>query len=147
MSQLSREDFIELGVSVPADALIEWAARQLAATKGKETRLQARGVNGAYLTGLLDLLSKIKKHQRDLGDSDDSPPEAVDLAQRIREEAVEYWREAKQIAKVGFGSSPDVLAKFRTGVQTGLLIANLTRELESVVGLLREHSSQLAGLG
>jgi hypothetical protein len=97
--------------------------------------------------GLKDLTATIENRQRELGDPHESPPEAVNLAQRVREEAVEYWREAKQIAELEFGADPDLLAKFRTGVQTGLLIANLTRELESMVGLLREHSSRLAGIG
>ena len=42
MSQLSREDFIELGVSAPTNSLTDWAAKQLDATKGREARLQYR---------------------------------------------------------------------------------------------------------
>ncbi len=147
MSPLTREDFIELGVSVPTSSLVEWANRQLAATKGRETRLQSRGVNSAYLTGVRDLVATIGTHQKELGSAAEPAPQAVALAQRIREEAIGFWRESKQIAKVAFGTSPDLLAKFRTGVQTGLLVANLIRELESIVGLLREHSKEVAGLG
>jgi hypothetical protein len=147
MNQLSREDFIELGVSIPMGSLIGWASGQLAATKGRETRLQARGVNAAYLTGVKDLVGILENRQKELGGSPESPLPSVALAQRIREEAVEYWREAKQMAVVQFGTSPDLLAKFRPGVRTGHLIANLTKELESIVGLFREHSTQLAPLG
>ena len=145
MSQLSREEFIELGVSIPMAPLVEWASRQLAATKGRETRLESRGVNAAYLTGVRDLLATIEKRRREGGE--ESPAPVAALARRIREEATEYRREAAQMAMVAFGTSPDLLAKFRTGVRTGLLIANLARELEIIVGLFREHSSQLAGLG
>ena len=147
MSQLSREDFIELGVSAPTNSLTDWAARQLDATKGREARLQSRGLDTAYLTGVRDLIGIVEKREKDRGNPQESPSQSVALAQRIREEALGYWREAKEIAKVAFGTSPDLLAKFRTGVQTGGLIAPLTRELETMLGLLREHSSQLAGLG
>jgi hypothetical protein len=145
MSQLSREEFIELGVSVPVDTLVEWTGRQLAATKGREARLESRGVTAAYLTGVKDLVAIIEKRRPELVDAKESP--VVALSQRIREEAVGYWREAKQIAKVQFATSPDLFAKFRTGVQTGLLIENLARELESIVALFREYAPQLVGLG
>jgi hypothetical protein len=147
MSQLSREDFIELGVSIPTNSLIAWATKQLGAAKGREARLQRRGLEPASLTGLGDLISIVEKGERERGNSQASPSQSVALAQRIHEEALAYWREAKEIAKVGFGTSPDLLAKFRTGVQTGRLIANLARELEIILDLLRQHSSQLAGLG
>jgi len=147
MSRLSRDEFIELGASLPATALVEWASGQLAATKGREPRLQTRGVNGATLAAIQDLAAMVEKRGRELGQPQELPPQAVARAQRIREEALAFWREAKRIATVEFGTQPDLLAKFRTGVQTGLLIANLTRELESVLSLLREHSARLAGLG
>jgi hypothetical protein len=75
------------------------------------------------------------------------PPAEVVDAQRIREEAFAYWQEAKQIVKVEFGSNPDMLVKFRLGVRTGRLIANLTRELDCIVSLLGTHSAQLGWLG
>ncbi len=147
MSRLTRDEFIELGASLPASTLVDWASGQLAATKGRETRLQTRGVNAATLAAIQDLTVTVEKRGKELGQPQELPPQAVALAQRIREEAMAFWREAKQIAKVEFGTQPDLLAKFRTGVQTGLLIANLTKELESVLALLREHAAQLAGLG
>jgi len=147
MSSLSREEFIELGASIPADTLVEWASGQLAATKGKESRLLTRGVNAATLAAILDLTAIVEKRRKELGESQEFPPQAVALAQRIREEAVEYWREAKLLAKVEYGTQPDLLAQFRTGVQTGLLLGTLTQELETMIALLREHAPQLAGLG
>jgi hypothetical protein len=101
----------------------------------------------AGLETIRDLRAMVDKRSKESEETSSLPPQAVALAQRIREEALAYWREAKLLAKVGFGTQPDLLAKFRTGVQTGLLIANLTKELESTVALLREHSAQLSGLG
>jgi hypothetical protein len=147
MNPLSHEEFIELGVSIPSDTLVQWASGQLAATKGKETRLEARGMNEVNLGAIRDLAALVERRGKELGETQDLPPEAVARAQRLREEALGYWREAKLIAKVEFGTRPDLLSKFRTGVQTGLLLANLTKEMESVVALLREHAAQLAGLG
>ena len=147
MSHLTREDFIELGVSIPTDSLTKWASGQLKATKGRETRLQTRGMSAAYLSGVKDLVAVIEKREQELGKTQELPPEAVALAQRIREEALNYWREGKQIANVGFGTQPELLAKFRTGVRTGMLITTLIRELEITGALLREHSSPLAALG
>lgn len=144
MTQLSREEFVELGISTPTEAVIEWTTRQLAAAKGKEALLQSRGVNAAYLTGVQDLLAGVQKRRQQ---PEDGPPPQAALAQRIREEAVEYWREAKQIVEAEFGTSPDLLAKFRTGVRTGLLIGNLAREIDCMVAQLREHASRLASLG
>src|SRR4051812_5827086 len=124
MNPLSHEEFIELGVSIPSDTLVKWASGQLAATEGKEARLGTRGVNEVTLGAIRDLTALVERRGRELGEPQDLPPQAVALAQRLREEAMSYWREAKQMAKVEFGTRPDLLAKFRAGVQTGLLLAN-----------------------
>ncbi|HZE97750.1 MAG TPA: hypothetical protein VE981_12045 [Planctomycetota bacterium] len=147
MNPLSREDFIELGVSIPAAALVGWASGQLAATKGKESRLQTRGVNGPTLEAIRDLAAIVEKRAKELGDGDDLPPQAVAVAQHLREEALAFRRTGKLMANAEFGTRPDLLAKFRTGVQTGLLLANLTKELETLIALLREHAASLAGIG
>ena len=147
MSGLNRDEFIELGVSIPTTFVTEWASGQIEATKGRESRLEIRGVNAAYLSGIKDLTDLVGKRQRELGERHELPPEAVALAERIRAEAMGYWRESKRLAAVAFATQPDVLAKFRTGVNTGLLIQNLVRELESTVALLREHLPQFAALG
>ncbi len=44
MSPLLRADFVELGLSVPTDYLTKWASDQVAATKGRESRLEMRGI-------------------------------------------------------------------------------------------------------
>jgi hypothetical protein len=147
MSPLSREDLIELGVSFPTRSLTDWSSGQLAATKGRETRLETRGMSAAHLSGIRDLVAIVEKRQHELGESHELPPQVVALAQRLRQEALAYWREAKQMAKVEFAAQPDLLARFRPGVRTGLLIAALIKELETAVPLLREHSAQLAPLG
>jgi hypothetical protein len=147
MNPLSREDYIELGVSIPSEALVGWTRGQLAAVKGKESRLETRGVDAAGLSALRDLAALVEKRAQELGDPGDLPPKTVARAQRVREEALGYWREAQMMAKVEFGTRPDLLAKFRSGVQTGLLLANLTKEIESTISLLREHAAQLAALG
>ena len=147
MSALSREEFIELGVSIPTALVTEWASGRLAATKGRESRLEMRGVTSASLTGSRDLIDVIEKRQRELGEGHALPPEAAALAERIRAEAVGYWREAKRLASAAFSAQPDVLAKFRVGVKTGLLIMNLVRELETTVALMRVHAEAFAVLG
>jgi hypothetical protein len=75
------------------------------------------------------------------------PPPEVAQAQRIREEAIAFWQEAKQIVKVESGSNPDVQAQLQVGVRSGRLIAKLTRELDCIVSLLGKHSAQLGWLG
>jgi hypothetical protein len=147
MSPLLRADLVELGLSVPTSYLTKWASDQVSATQGRESRLEQRGINAPYLSQLRDLIGVVEKRRQELGDSQELPPQAGALAERIRLEALSYWREAKQIAQVAFATEPDTLAKFRTGVQTGLLILNLVRELESMVALLREHSERLARFG
>jgi hypothetical protein len=147
MSSLSRDDYIELGISIRSDRLVPWANRQVGAARGHEARLKSRGVDAAFLASIQDVMAAIEKAGKELGEASDLPPEAAALAVLLREEASSFWREAKLIAKAAFGTDPDVLARFRTGVQTGLLLANLTKELESTTALLREHAAQLAGLG
>jgi len=147
MSRLTREECIELGVSIPGVPLTCWAADQLAATWGREARLEHRGIHPPYLMEIETLIKSIAEAQSGLGLEHATPPAEVVDAQRIREEALAYWREAKQIVKVEFGSNPDMLVKFRLGARTGRLIANLTRELDCIVSLLGVHSAQLGWLG
>jgi len=147
MSPLCREEYIKLGVSVPSAVLTGWAIDQLAAAKCRERRLEHRGIHPPYLMEIQDLIGTITEAQAALGQEHANPPAAVVDTQRLREEAFAYWQEAKQIVKVEFGSNPDMLVKFRLGVRTGRLIANLTRELDCIVSLLGVHSAQLGWLG
>lgn len=147
MGVLSREECIELGVSTPTSVLIEWAGKQISATKGRESRLQIRGIFDGTLSDIRELAVAVEGRQRELGDSHPLPPEPAASAERIRADALAYWREAKRLVAVAFASQPDVLAKFRTGVHTGLLITNLVRELELMIPLLREHAAPIAKLG
>jgi len=147
MSGLNKQDFIELGLSIPTAFVAEWASRQLAVTRGRESRLELRGMSAAYLLGIRDLVDVVERREREVGERHELAPEAAVLAERIRKEAAEFWSEAKRWAAIAFAAEPDVLAKFRTGVRTGFLLANLERELESALGLLREHASPLAALG
>jgi hypothetical protein len=147
MGQLTRRECIELGVSVPTGPLTAWAIDQLAAAGGREKRLEHRGIHSPYLEEIQALIGTITEAQPAQGRENAMPPAEVIDAQRIREEAFAYWQEAKQIVKVEFGSNPDMLVKFRLGVRTGRLIANLTRELDCIVSLLGEHSAQLGWLG
>ena len=147
MSGLSREEYIELGISIPTIPLTSWAADQLAAAGGRESRLERRGIHPPYLMEIETLLETIAAAQLKLGREHLNPPAEVVQAQRIREEAFAYWQEAKQIVKVEFGTNPDMLVKFRLGARTGRLIANLTRELDCIVSLLGVHSAQLGWLG
>ncbi len=147
MTALDREEFVELGLSVPTDFLTQWASNQLAAAKGREPRLELRGLSPSYLSELQHLIEQVGRAHLELGDRQALPPPEGALAERLRAEAFAYWREAKQIARVAFAGDPDNLAKFRTGVETGLLIMNLVRELESMLVLLREHAGALARFG
>ena len=133
MSVISREEYIELGVATPTPLLVDWATRQMSATQGHESRLGVRGVTAANLSDIKDLTVLVGDRQKALGDSHALPPEQAAVAERIRAEADGYWRQAKRFAAIVFAGQPDVLAKFRTGVRTGLLITNLIKELESMI--------------
>jgi hypothetical protein len=147
MSQPSRDECIELGISIPTAPLTRWAADQLAAAGGREARLGHRGIHAPYLKELQVLIENIRATQHTFSRSEAILPSEVAQAQRIREQAFAYWQEAKQIVKVEFGSNPDMQAKFRLGVRSGRLIAKLTKELDCIVSLLGEHSAQLGWLG
>lgn len=147
MSQLSRGECIELGLSVPTGPLTGWAAEQLATAKGREDRLAGRGVTASFLKEIKTLIGTITELQGAVAkEKAPVPPEAAQ-AQRVREEALAYGQEAKQIVKIEFGTCPEVQVKARPGVRTGRLLANLCRELECVVAVLREHAPQLGWLG
>jgi hypothetical protein len=147
MSSLSRGECIELGISVPTPPLTLWATDQLAVARGRQSRLERRGIHASYLGEIQGLIEKILEVQSTLGRGASAPPSEIIKAQRIREEAVAYWQEAKQIVKVEFGSNPEMQVKFRLGVRAGRLIARLTRELDCIVSLMGEHSAQLGWLG
>jgi hypothetical protein len=147
MSQPSREECIELGLSVPTGPLIGWATDQLAAAKGREGRLECRGVATPFLREVKTLIGTVAELQNTLGKEKASLPPEVAQSNLIREEALAYWQEAKQILKIEFGMCPEVQAKCRLGVRTGRLLGNLCRELECVVSVLREHAPQLGWLG
>jgi hypothetical protein len=147
MSQLSREECIELGLSVPTIPLIGWATEQLAVVKGREARLQGRGITSPFLKEIKALIGTVAELQNTLGKEKLSLPPEVAQSQRIREEAYAYWQEAKQIVKIEFGTCPEVQVKSRLGVRTGRLLSNLCREMECVVAVLREHAPQLSWLG
>ena len=142
MSQLSREECIELGASVSTAPLTGWAADQLAAARGREGRLERRGIHSPYLQEIQTLIETITETQFKLGLETAVPPPQVMDAQRIREEAFACWQEAKELLKVEFGSNPEVLVKFRMGVRTDRLIATMTRELDCIVSLMGEHSAR-----
>lgn len=147
MSQLSREECIELGLSVPTIPLIGWANEQLVVAKGREQRLVSRGVTPSFLKEIKVLAGKVADLQNTLLKEKTSLPPEVIQCQRIREEAYAYWQEAKQIIKIEFGTCPEIQVKSRLGVRSGRLLSNLCRELECVVSVLREHSPQLSWLG
>ena len=147
MSHLSREECIELGLSVPTGPLIGWATEQLAAVKGREERLECRGITAPFLKEVKILIGTVSELQNTLGKEKASLPPVVAELQRIREEASAYWQEAKQIVKIEFGTCPEIQAQCRLGVRTGRLLANLCREMECVVAVLRQHSPQLSWLG
>jgi hypothetical protein len=147
MSQLSREECIELGLSVPTAPLIGWATEQLAVAKGRGDRLEGRGITAPFLNEVKVLIGRVSELQGTRNKEMMALPPEVAQAQRIREEAFAYWREAKQIVKIEFGTCPEIQVRCRLGVRTGRLLANLCRELECVVTVLREHSSELSWLG
>lgn len=147
MSQLSREESIELGLSVPAVPLMGWATEQLAAVKGRQERLESRGVTAPYLKEVKTLIGTVSELENTLVKEKVSLPPEVAHSQRIREEASAYLQEAKQILKIEFGTCPEIQVRARLGVRTGRLLANLCREMECVLAVLREQSSQLGWLG
>ena len=147
MSQLSREECIELGLSVPTLPLVVWAAEQLSAAKARQQRLEGRGITAPFLMEVKNLAGRVTELETTLAKEKASPPSEVVQSQRIREEASSYCQEAKQIMKIEFGTCPEIQVKSRLGVRTGRLLANLCREVECVVAVLREHSPQLGWLG
>ncbi len=147
MSQLAREEVMELGLSVPTVPLLEWANEQLSVAKGRLTRLEARGVTDPFLKEVKSLIGTVGELEKALGKESALLPQKVALSQSIREEASAYLQEAKQIVKIEFGTCPEIQIKSRPGVRTGRLLANLRREMECVVAVLRIYTPKLAWLG
>jgi len=147
MNQLSRQECIELGLSVRTVPLLVWANEQLSAGKGRQKRLHRRGITAQYLKEIKTLIKAIAELQNTLAKEKEMLPPEADELQRIREEAFAYWQEAKQIVKIEFGTCPEIQIKCRVGVRTGRLLANLCREMEYIVPLLKDHSPQLRWLG
>lgn len=147
MNVPTREDLIELGLSLPLRPLLEWVREQTAATKSHETRLQRRGLSAGDITEIRTLAALFEQQPVDVESTESLPPQPVALAQRHYEEGSAYRREIHRIVTLGFAAQPDLLAAFRTGVRTGLLLGNLIRELSLTLPILREHASPLESLG
>jgi hypothetical protein len=147
MSQLTREECIELGLSVPASALVVWATVQLAVARGSRERLGRRGITAPFLREIKTLIGRVAELENTLGKEKASLQPELARSRQIREEALAYWREALQIVKIEFGQFPEIQARCRLGIRTGRLLANLCREMECVVAVLREHSPVLSRLG
>jgi len=147
MSQLSREECIELGLSVPGIPLVIWATDQLSAAKGRQERLEGRGVTPAFLQEAKTLIRMVVELENTLGKEKTLLSSEVAPFQRLREEASAYCQEAKQIVKIEFGTCPEIQVRGRLGVRTGRLLSNLCREIECVVAVLREQLPQLSWLG
>jgi hypothetical protein len=147
MSQLTREECIELGLSVPTSVLVVWATVQLAVARGTRERLGSRGITAPFLREIKTLIGKVAELENTLGKEKASLQPELTRSRQIREEALAYWREARQIVKIEFGRFPEIQARCRLGIRTGRLLANLCREMECVVAALREHSPVLGRLG
>lgn len=147
MGQLSREECIELGLSIPTPPLVGWAVEQFAAVTGREAKLESRGITAPYLKELMTLIEAVAELQLKLGKKKSALPPELAETERIRGAALAYWREVQQILKIEFGACADIQVRCRTGVHTGGLISNLRRELECLVAVLREFTSQLSWLG
>lgn len=147
MSQMTREECIELGASIPTASLTGWAADQLAAACGREERLERRGIPSPYLEEIQALIGAVTETQATLSRRKGLPPAGVVDAQQICEEALADWEHAKHIVRVEFGSQPDILVRCRRGVRISRLIAMLTRELDCVVSLLGGPSDQVGKAG
>lgn len=147
MNPLTREELVEMGMSIQPGSLLRWAERLLTAARRHEVRLRSRGVDAARLSGIEDLIRKVRSEWTESGYKDEAPAQFAVRHHGLREDALAYKKEVTLMAKVAFGSQPDVLSTFRPGVPTGHLLANLANELKSEVGLLREHATRLADLG
>jgi len=147
MSQLSRAECIELGLSVPSVPLVVWANEQLSVAKGRQERLESRGVSAGFLKELKTLIGMVAELETALGKEKTSLSSEIAPLQRLREEASAYCQEAKQIVKIEFGTRPEIQVRGRLGIRTGRLLSHLCREIECVVAVLREQSQQLSWLG
>jgi len=114
MSQLAREECMELGLSVSTVPLMEWANEQLSVAKGRLPRLEGRGVTAPFLKELKSLIGTVGELEKTLGKEIALLPQKVALSQSIREEASAYLQEAKQIVKIEFGTRPEIQIKSRT---------------------------------
>jgi hypothetical protein len=147
MDNLSWEELIELGLAIPTDRLLEWSKEQSTLALAKKDRLARRGLSSLFLAEIGVLQDSVRKHTGETGLEDlRSASELRDL-DRLRQQALSYWEEVKQIAKIEFGTDPDTLARFRIGVRTGPSILKLAKEFERHLSLLREYPQQLSWLG
>lgn len=144
---LSREELIDLGQSVPTELLAEWVGAQRAVARRAAERLEARGVRKPFLAEIDTLLRTVEKLEGEQERGKKILPEATDRLETIRDAALDWYREVRDVAKVEFGADPHVLARFRTGVRIGGSTPKLIAEFEFLLPLLREHRTQLAWLG
>lgn len=141
---LSRDEFVLLGMTLPADRLLPWAGEQAALARQNSGRLQRRGINPAFLEEIETRTASVRDLAKRAGGD---PTVDVRAVTHLAAEALSYWYEVRQIATVEFGTDPDDLARFRPGVRVGSSLRLIAGELDRTVPLLREYIGRLGWLG
>lgn len=148
MADLPREELIETGRSVPTGVLANWVSTQLGVARKNADRLKARGIEPPYISEIESLFDSVRKLQAQNERTGGRPSsESAERVNALLDQAVDYWREIKQMAKVEFAGDTDALAGCRTGVKVGPSIRKLADEIARSVSLLRAHRDQLGWLG
>ncbi len=146
---LSREETMVLGGKIASQTLTEWsgAMHAIAAKKENAPRLTKRGVAPAFLEEILKLTTSVPKLEttQEVGKKDG--PVSTESVERIMDDGFDWRREVLESVKVEFGTDPDRMARFRTGVHVGGSTSLLVREIRFLVPVLRDYAAQLAWLG
>lgn len=143
-----RYDLIESGRAVPTGALVEWAAAQLSVAKRYPERLESRGVNGPFFHEVAATIEQVQRLQDQQGRAFGvAAGRATPEVNALIDQAVDFWREVRLIAKIEFSRAPDVLIRFRPGVKAGESLRRLSDEIEHALPLLRLYRPQLSWLG
>ncbi len=144
---MTRVQMIALGETIPSATLTEWSKAIHGLAVKYLARLSKRGATPGFLGEIEKLNVEVPKLEttQEVGKKDLSA--STDDVERDRDDAYDLWREARESAKVEFGTEPDALARFRTGVHVGGSAPLLVSEIRFLVPVLRATLAQLGWLG
>lgn len=144
---LSRSEAIHMGSRLSSENLTKWARTICARARVDFERLKKRGVSEDFLKTTEAICAEVDELEAKIKIAKEAVPDAAAELEKAHENALAWRKQAMMMAQVEFGTDPEMLARFRVGVNVGESVPKLVRELEVLLPLIRQFIRNLSWLG